>query len=402
MNNSLGHDMAEPSMPNWSNWSGRLSSHADLVHVRSEDDVAALISAASFSGKTVRTAGRSHSHMPLIPNSDVIIDTSGLQGIISTDAVAKTAWVYAGTPIAALGRPLHDKGLALKNQGDIDRQTIGGAAATGTHGTGAKLQNISSSVIGARIVLASGEIVDCGPDDRSDLWRVSQLNLGAVGVVTRLKLQLRDAYRLRERGSIVPFDDVIGGLAEVSVATRHYEFFWLPDRDLVVAKAIHETDDAPEYPLEGEGKRVGWNYEVLPNHRAWKHTEMEYSVPIEQGPSCMAEIRGMVLSDFPDMPWAVEYRTLASDEVWMSTACERDTVTISLHHDVGEDETAMFAAAEGIFRQVNGRPHWAKVNYLDGQALSAMHPNWDDWWTLRNGVDPDGVFLNDYMSSIKP
>ena len=393
--------MADVTEPTWSNWSGRLTANADLKHVRSEDDVAALVAAAAGAGLTVRTAGRSHSHMPLIPNNDVIIDTSGLNGVISADAEARTAWVYAGTPIAALGRPLHDLGLALKNQGDIDRQTIGGAAATGTHGTGITLQNLSSSVIGARVVLASGETVDCGPGEQSDLWRVVQLNLGAVGVVTRLKLQLRTAYRLRERGDVVGFDDVIGSLAEVSTATRHYEFFWLPDRDLVVAKVIEETLDDPEYPLASEGKRVGWNYEVLANHRAWKHTEIEYSIPLEHGPACMAEIRGMVLSDFPDMPWAIEYRTLAKDDVWMSTACGRDTVTISLHYDVGEDETPLFGAAERIFRAVDGKPHWAKVHYLDGETLSAMHAHWSDWWRVRNAADPDGLFLNEYMLSIK-
>ncbi len=387
--------------PNWSNWSGRLTADAELVHVRSEDDVARRVAAAE-PGSTIRVAGRSHSHMPLIPNDDTIVDTSGLNGIISTNVDDQTAWIWAGTPIAALGAPLHAAGLALKNQGDIDRQTIAGAAATGTHGTGRTLQNISASVIGARIVLVGGEVVDCSASERSDLWEVVRLNLGAVGVVTRLHLQLREAYKLREDGAIQPFSEVIDDLAVRPDRSRHYEFFWLPDRDLVVGKAIDETDDEPEYPLAREGRRVAWNYEVLPNHRAWKHTEMEYSIPDDEGPACVAEIRDLVRSDYPDMPWAIEYRTLAADDVWMSTAYQRRTVTISLHYDVDADEEEMYRAAERIFRQVDGRPHWAKLNYLDGEDLASIHPRWDDWWRVRDAADPDGVFLNDYLTMIRP
>ena len=64
-------------------------------------------------------------------------------------------------------------------------------------------------------------------------------------------------------------------------AARHFEFFWYPGRDSAVVKRIDETHDEPEYPLGDEGGRVAWNYEVLPNHRTWPHTEMEYSVPAE-------------------------------------------------------------------------------------------------------------------------
>jgi len=387
--------------PDWSNWSGRLTADADLIHVRSEDDIARRL-AATQPGSTIRVAGRSHSHMPLIPNSDTIIDTSGLNGVISTNADDQSAWVWAGTPIAALGASLHAAGLALKNQGDIDRQTIGGAAATGTHGTGRSLQNLSASVIGARVILASGDIVDCSVEEHPELWEVARLNLGAIGVITRLHLQLRGAYKLREDGTFKPFDEVIGDLASLPDRSRHYEFFWLPDRDLVVGKAIDETDDDPEYPLAREGRRVAWSYEVLANHRSWKHTEIEYSVPDEVGPSCVAEIRDMVLSDYPDMPWAIEYRTLAADDVWMSTAYRRPTVTISLHYDVAADEEPMYRAAERIFREVDGRPHWAKLNYLDGAELSAIHPRWSDWWRVRDQADPDGLFLNDYLASIRP
>lgn len=388
--------------PVWRNWSGRLAAYGELHHVRSEADAVGIAADAASRAMTVRVAGTGHSHSPLVPTDHVVVDSSGLSGVIGTDATSRRARVWAGTSIAALGRPLHESGLGLLNQGDIDRQSIAGAAATGTHGTGARLGNISSSVLGARIALSSGDLTDCSRDENDDLWQVARLNLGAIGIVTRLELQLRDAYKLREQRNIRPFDAVEPALADIVDKSRHYEFFWLPDSDVCVEKIIDETDDDPEYPIAGEGGRVGWNYEVLPSHRDWRHTEMEYSMPLEAGPQCMAAIRALLMRDFSEMPWPVEYRTLAADDVWLSTAYMRDTVTISLHQVVEEDEEPMFRAAEEIFQSFDGRPHWGKLNYLSGSDLASIHDRWTDWWEVRDSYDPDGVFLNDYLMSIRP
>jgi FAD/FMN-containing dehydrogenase len=387
----------------WVNWSGKQSTAAATVrHVRSEADAAAVAAEARDAGHDVRVAGAGHSHQPLVPTDGVIADVSGLTGVIATDPDSATADVWAGTPIYALGRPLHDAGLALRNQGDIDRQLIGGAVATGTHGTGVQLGNLSSAVLGARLALASGRLVEVDGSEDPDLWQLARHSLGAAGVVTRLRLQLRSAYRLRERGSIETYDELAPGLAESIHEARHFEFFWYPRSDEAAVKYIDETDDEPVYPLGAEGSRVGWNYEVLPNHRTWPHTEMEYSVPQASGPACLAAIRELLRRDFPNMPWPVEYRSLAADDVWLSTAYERATVTISLHQGVEVDDEPMFRAAEEVFRSFDGRPHWGKVNYLDGDELAAIHPRWTDWWSVRDRVDPSGVFLNDYLRSIRP
>ncbi len=388
----------------WTNWSGKLRAPdgAALHHLRSEADAAALAAASTAAGHRLRVAGAGHSHMPLVPTDGVIADLSGLSGVISTDAATQRAWVWAGTPIYALGRPLHDAGLALANQGDIDRQAIGGATATGTHGTGRTLRNLSSAVTGARVALASGELVDTSPTEQPELFQAVRLNLGAVGIVTRLQLQLRPAYRLRERGFVAPLGEVVDRLDELAAASRHAELFWYPTRDRAVVKVIDETDDEPEYPLAPEGRRCAWSYEVLPSHRSWLHSEIEYSVPAEAGPACFAAIRALLARDFPAMGWPVEYRTLAADDVWLSTAYERPTVTISLHLPAADDDGPLFRAAEAVFRHHDGRPHWAKVHHLDGPALAAIHPAWDRWWAVRDSVDPSGTFLNDFLGAVRP
>ncbi|MFV0523732.1 MAG: D-arabinono-1,4-lactone oxidase [Acidimicrobiales bacterium] len=397
----------------WRNWSGRQATwDATLHHVRSEEDAAAVAVSAAAAGVTVRTAGSGHSHAPLVPTDGVVADVSGLSGLIGADPDAGVAWVWAGTPIHALGRPLHDAGLALFNQGDIDRQTIGGAVATGTHGTGMTLGNLSSAVVGARIASASGALLDCSadgddpvdghPDLRSrDLWRAARLNLGGLGIVTRLGLRVRPAYRLAERTVVTTLD---GAMAEVGAAAsaRHWEFFWYPDRDRAVVKIIDETDRPPVYPIGPEGSRVGWNYEVLPNHRAWIHTEVEYALDAAEGPACLAALRDLLGARFPDLRWPIEYRFVAADDVWLSPAHGRPTVTISLHQDIGTDDRDLFGPAEEIMVAHGGRPHWGKVHTMDGPTLADRHPDWGDWWRVRDTIDPAGVFLNDHLRRIRP
>jgi FAD/FMN-containing dehydrogenase len=390
-------------MPSWRNWSGRQRAKPAAVHfARSETDVAALLREADRRGDTVRAAGAGHSHAPLVPTSGIVVDTSGLAGVISTDRDRRRAWVWSGTRIHALGRPLHDAGLALANQGDIDRQAIAGATATGTHGTGRTLGNLSTAVVGAQVALASGDIVSCDASRESALFAVVRQGLGAAGVVTRLELALRDAYRLQERSWSEPFDAILERTDPLSRESRHFEFFWYPHTDLAQAKAIDETQNPARYPLAPEGSRCAWSYEVLPNDRPHLHTEMEYSVAADDGPACLREIRALIRRDFPELRWPVEYRTLAADDVWLSTAYGRPTVTISVHQGIEEDEAPYFRACEAIFRTFAGRPHWGKVNYLARAELAAIHPRWDDWWAARDRFDPKGTMLNDYLRAIRP
>ncbi|NIP15609.1 MAG: FAD-binding protein [Pseudomonadales bacterium] len=390
-------------MPRWNNWSGRLRADPDhIAFVRSEADAAATITAASRRGLNVRTGGAFHSHAPLLVTDGVLVDVSGLSGVITTDIDRRRAWIWAGTPIYALGRPLHDAGLALHNQGDIDRQALAGAIGTGTHGTGSSLASLSAAVTGARIVLASGDVVECSANSEPDLWEVARLHLGAAGIVTRVELALRDAYRLREQGWSEPFDALLPKIPALAAENRHFEFFWFPHNDAAVAKTINETDEPAEYPLAEEGSRCAWSYEVLPNAREQRHTEMEYSIPADQGLECLSAIRELIRSRFRDVHWPVEYRHLAKDDVWLSTAYGRATVTISVHQDVDLDEAPYFQACEEVFRSFDGRPHWGKVHYLQPNVLAAIHPRWQDWWRVRDAFDPEGRFLNDYLSAWRP
>ena len=390
-------------MAHWHNWSGRLKHKPGrLNHVYSEEQAAALALTCSNEGKTLRAVGGGHSHQDLVGNDDVIVDTLGLSGVISSDKAAQTAWVWAGSRIFSLGNALHQVGLALPNQGDIDQQSISGATATGTHGTGATLKNLSSRVVGTRLALADGSMINCSASENVELWQASRLHLGAFGIITQLQLALTPSYRLAEQTWQAPLSTLLEELDSYIANNRHCEFFWHPRTDTTQVKDINATDAPAQYPLGDEGQRQGWSYEVLPNHRPHKHTEMEYSVPAELGITCMAAIQKLLSDKFTNVKWPIEYRTLAQDDVWLSTAYERPTVTISVHQGIDEPDEDYYRACEEIFLAHGGKPHWGKANYLNGKEMAAQHPRWSDWWRVRDSVDPKGTFLNPYMHSIRP
>jgi FAD/FMN-containing dehydrogenase len=387
----------------WTNWSGRLTaSPSRIVSVASEAEVVEAVRLADREGLRVHTVGAAHSHSRLAVTDGLLLDPSALRGVLRADPERREASLAAGTRIADCGEGLREYGLALRNQGDIDRQAIAGAVATGTHGTGPGLQNLSASVVGTRLVLASGEVVDCSAEALPELFTASRLSLGAFGVATEVRLALRDAYRLEERMWLEDLDAVLDRIDELTTATRHFEFFWSPGRSRAACKSLDETQAQPVYPLAEEGGRLAWSYEVLANERNDKHSEMEYSLPAAHGPACMRAIRDLVHRDFEGLAWPVEYRTLAADDVWLSTAYGRPTVTISVHQGVDHDDEPLFRACEEIFLSFDGRPHWGKVHYRSGDALAAMHDRWSDWWRVRDQFDPDGRFLNELLEGVRP
>ncbi|MBO6820821.1 MAG: FAD-binding protein [Pseudomonadales bacterium] len=387
----------------WNNWSGRHRVELDsLRFVRREEDAAAFVAEYAATGKTIRVAGSGHSHAPVVVNEEAILDVSGLSGLVSVDQDTKTAWMRAGSTIYSLGIQLHEHGLALRNQGDIDRQQVGGVIATGTHGTGRNLKNISGSVKGVKLILADGSFVNCSAEENADLFQVARLSVGSVGVITQVEMVLNPSRVLQESGVPMSYDEVAPRIPELIENNERWEFFWFPRNDQTVTKSINPSDEPPSYPLAEEGGRRAFSFEVLPNHRSVPHTEMEYSIPAESGPECFARIRELIHSKFPEVQWPVEYRTIAEDDIWLSMAFGRPTVSISVHQDVRLDEEPYYRACEEIFLSYGGRPHWGKVHYLSADQFAAIYPHWGDWWRVRDQYDQNGVFLNEHFRSLRP
>ncbi|MBS34715.1 MAG: oxidoreductase [Thiotrichales bacterium] len=385
----------------FSNWSGLVRSKpAEVRSIRNIADAQAAVAEANSRGCCIRVAGTTHSHYPLVHADDgLILRTDEWCGAPKVDAGGSSATLVAGTKLKAIGEPLWEAGFSLANQGDIDVQSIAGLIGTGVHGTGRAQRSISDAVCGVSLVSAEGDVVTT--QGQPELLEALRLNLGAFGIVTEVSLRLLPAYYLHEHSWLEPVPAIMERIDQLTTATRHFEFFWRPDSDLALAKALHPHPGAVDDMPAHEGQYVDRAYRVFPSVRENKHTEMEYSVPAAEGPACFARLRELMRTRFPEVTWAVEYRTLAADDGWISTARGRDTVTISIHQAFDQPYEAFFRASEILFREHAGRPHWGKMHYLSANELADEHPGtWERFWRAQTELDPRGLFLNPYLRRI--
>lgn len=395
----------------WTNWSG--SVRCAPRQLAMPDDEAAIIALvrglAREPGAELRAVGTGHSFAPLCATDGVLLSLDRLQGIIDVDPARMEATIWAGTELHRLGAPLLAAGLALENLGDIDRQSLGGAIGTGTHGTGQTLGSIPTQVVGLRLVLASGEILDCSAEREPEIFAAARLSLGALGVITRVTLRLLPAYRLHERTWAASFAECLAGLAALIEGNRHFEFFWSPREDACAMKALNPTTavtpESPAPPPAAPGRlarylgpeRVDWSYRIFPSERTVRFNELEFAVPAANGPACLRELRSLMQGRHPEVAWPIEYRTLRADDIPLSPAYGRETVTISLHQAHDRPHERFFADAEAIFRNHQGRPHWGKMHRYDVHDLRAAYPGWDQFHAVRQRLDPDGRWLNPYL-----
>jgi FAD/FMN-containing dehydrogenase len=390
-----GSHVTRESAP-WQNWSGSQRHRATVLTPRGTGEVVAAVRAAARDGMTVRCAGSAHSFVPFWTD-DVILSLDQISGVRSVNRERQEAAIAAGTKLHALGPLLWAQGLSLPQQGDIDRQSLAGALSTGTHGTGRQLPNLSAYVQAVTLVMASGDVRTLTAAD-GDPFLAACLGLGSLGVMVEAILALEPAFNLHERNWVCDIETCAAQLGALIEGNRHFEFFWTPRTDRFDMKTLNKTA-APAAQL-GDGEYVAPAFEAFPSEREIRFNEMEYSVPYERGWECFLELRAMMLASFPQLPWPVEFRTLAADDRLLSTANGRETVTLSVHQGAERDWRELFGAAEAIFRNHHGRPHWGKLHGLTAPDLERLCPGLEAFRRVRAELDPGGRFLNGYLKRL--
>ena len=402
----------------WRNWVGNQSFIAKHIgRPGSEDELAAMVGEAAGSGLGVRCAGSGHSFTPVVATSGLLLSLDGMQGVLAINHDAKRVTVAAGTRIGDLGQALKANGLSLINQGDIDSQALAGALATGTHGTGVTLGNMSSQIRGMRLVQPDGGILDL--DDRADaeMVRAAQVSVGVLGVTSAITLQVTDAYDLHETLWREDFESCLERHDELAARHRHFSFFWcpvpesrhlycLPDTapvsrtaktsDVCEMKVMDITTDPPR-SVQGPFQKIAYSSDVYPIEYVPNFHELEYAVPLAHGKEALCAVRDLMLTKHTDCIYPIEYRFTAGDPGWMSWFHEQDSVTVSVSGGPGIDYWDYLRDVDVILRGFGSRPHWGKLHFLNQSDVTALYPRADDFRRLRRELDPQGVFLNDHL-----
>ncbi|MFP6815806.1 MAG: D-arabinono-1,4-lactone oxidase [Pseudomonadales bacterium] len=423
----------QPTSLPWRNWSGGLTAQpAGRFAPTTENE---LVEFLKSTGGPIRPVGSGHSFTPLVPTDGHLIVIDQLAGLMAHDAAAQQATFGAGSRLGDMGPALAGIDQAMINLPDIDRQTLAGACATATHGTGIGFQSLSGYLTGLRLITPTGDLLDLNAEDDSDLFNAARVGLGALGVITRMTLQNRTRYRLKARTWMQRTQEVLEGFGESAASHRHFEMFPLTHSDYAIVLATDETDEPvnnpPPVPGEGDGlgeAMASWmqvpprdrlplvnamaeqvppsevvdvSYKILSNVRNNRFNEMEYSVPLEAGAECLREVLHTIIHKEVDVVFPLEYRYVRRDDTWLSmSAGDEDHAAISIHRTAEADYRPYFDLIEPIFWKHGGRPHWGKIHSLEHAELTKLYPRFEDFREIRKQIDPQGRMLNDHLRDI--
>jgi FAD-linked oxidoreductase len=427
----------------WQNWGRTEAVRPRLVErPATVEAVQRAVEAAARAGMRVKPVGAGHSFSGIAVAPDVLLVLDDLSGVVEVDRERRRVRLLAGTRLHQIPGLLAPFGLAMQNLGDVDRQSISGAISTGTHGTGARFGGIATQVVGATLVTASGDLLTVDETQNSELLPAVAPGLGALGVLVDLTLQCVPAFVLHAVEHPEPLADVLTSLDERAAKPDHFEFYWFPHTDIALTKTnTRLPGDAPKHPLPRVGRWI--DEELLANgvyravcatgvaipgivptfsrlavkltgnreytdastgvfvqNRNVRFKEMEYALPAENVRPAFEAMRALIDERGWKISFPVEVRFAAADDLWMSTAYGRESGYIAVHRYWREDHTEYFEAVEQIMLSFGGRPHWGKMHTLDASILRDRYPKFDDFTALRDRLDPDRRFQNDYLARV--
>lgn len=423
----------------WENWSGtERCAPTQVLEPRTAEDLAAELRRITERGGRAKAVGAGHSFTSIAATDDVQVRLDHLASVSQVDGRRVT--VGAGITIAALNRELAARGLALPNLGDIAYQTVAGATATATHGTGVTKQGIASQIVAFEMATASGAVVVCAPDEEPELFHCGRVGLGALGIVTRVTLECVDAFRLHAVEQPMRMDEIEARLDELIAGNDHFEFFYVPH----TSSALTKRNNVTEEPVGGRGRvrevatayllenlafgavcRVGRRWpeavprlakvvaggsrstyvresgDVFASPRLVRFVEMEYSLPLDAAMPALTEIRAAIDRSGLRISFPIEVRFLGGDDIPLSTATGAGArAYLAVHVYRGTPYEQYFGVCERIFRAHGGRPHWGKRHTQTAEALAPLYPEWDRFVAVRDRLDPTGTFRNEELDRV--
>lgn len=415
----------------WRNWSG--VQHAYPTARLAPKDEGELAAALKVAQGPIRPVGAGHSFTALAPTSGTLLSLDAMAGVVGWEG--DEAIVRTGTRLGALGPLLAEKGRALPNLPDINKQSLGGALGTGTHGTGQAIQAMHGSVTGLRLVTASGKVIDADTTKNPEIFQAARVSLGALGVISQVRIRTSANRRLRRRVWLEPFEEALANAEARWAAHRNFEFFAVPFTGLAANISHDETDDPAQargadqdteflQALRGLRNLLGFatplrraaakallstakpetavdeGWKLLSTERPVRFNEMEFHLPVENQLKALQDVVAVIEKERPDVFFPIEVRRIAADDAWLSPFQGGGRGSVAVHAYYRDDFSFLYTLIEPIFRRYDGRPHWGKLHALKGQQLEAIYPRWKDFLAVRQELDPDGRMLNPYLKGL--
>ncbi len=426
----------------WRNWAGdQRCVPAAIERPGGVEEVAAALGRAAAADQRVRVAGSGHSFTDAACSDGRLLSLERMDRVLDVDRTSGLVRVEGGITIRALSAALAAHGLAFENLGDIDVQTIAGAISTATHGTGARLRNISAQVASLELVLADGSTLVCSAgDDDPTRYLAARVGVGSLGVVAAVTLQAVPAFTLRGVDRPAPLQETLDRLDELGAQNDHFELYVFPHCETALTRTNNRVDELPRprgrarsyaedvlltnhafhafclagrrFPrripqlnravtkLAGSSTRVDRSDRIFVSPRLVRFTEMEYALPREHTAEAVRRVLELIPRRGFAVPFPLEVRLVAPDDALLSPAHGRPTGYVAVHMFRGMEWEPYFRAVETIMDDYDGRPHWGKRHFQTAETLRPRYPRWDDFQAVRSRLDPDGRFANAYSNRV--
>lgn len=410
------------------NWAGNYQYSTTRLHpANTPEQVPALVKQLD----RMKVLGTRHCFNNIADSAHNLVSLLPLDGVVNLDTSARTVTVGAGMKYGQLAPLLHEKGFALHNLASLPHISVAGACATATHGSGVSNGNLATAVSGMELVMANGETKTLSRAKDGDLFKGAVVHLGALGVVTSVTLDLQPTFEATQHVyENLPLDQlktnfnaIMSGGYSVSLFTDWQKELisevWVKRR----AEPGQPTDAPADYfgakaatknlhpiaALSAEnctaqlGVPGPW-YERLPHFRmgftpsSGKELQSEYFVGMDNAVDAILAVEKLKDRITPHL-FISEIRTIAADDLWMSTAYKRPSVAI---HFTWKPEWAavrqLLPIIERELAPFAARPHWGKLFTIPADQLAKRYDRLPDFQRLMTQYDPNGKFHNEFLS----
>ena len=422
----------------WVSWNENVKhNYTSLYKITSEEKLSEVIA----KNDKIRFFGNKQSSADIAAGTDALIDMTSYNKIVSYDYNKKTVTVQSGLILGDFLEAIEAVGWCIPCLPDINTITIGGALATGTHGTSGKL--LSEYMTECTLVLADGSIKTITEED--DLMDAVRVSLGMLGVMSTITFKCEKSYTLHVKER--PEKDS-EWLPKIKSRLKEHDFLrilWLPhtDKGYVITgnkmnpdtkivenngpKYLKHRRNASKilykyshtYPwitsiankilakafFSSKKEHKGTLYQATVTKSRGSTLELaEWTIALDKFPQVFEELKTEINKwsnkSFIHIP--MDVRFVQKDTSWLSYAYKQDTVTMGCvsRNAATADTYEAFKSVEKIFLKHGGRPHWGKRFSAKDAELSQVYPKWEAFKELRSKLDPTNKFLNPYLAKL--
>ena len=422
----------------WTSWNENLTyKYKSLYKITTEKELQEVVAKTD----KIRFFGTKQSSADIAAGIDRLIDITPYHKIVSCDETERSITVQSGMILGDLLEIIEAKGWCIPCLPDINTITIGGALATGTHGTSGHL--LCEYMTSCTLVLADGSLKNVHKSDA--LMQAVRVSLGVLGVMSTVTFTCEPIYTLHVKEG--PENDS-EWLPKIKERLQKHDFLrilWLPhtDKGYVITgdKIAPETKISknlgPKYlKHRRKASKILYKYShVFPwitaianrllykgffsSNKEYKGSlyqatvtksrgatlELaEWTIGLDRFPLVFDELKKEINNwnnkSFIHIP--MDIRFLYKDNSWLSYAYQKDTVTMGCvsRNAATADTYEAFKTIETIFLKYGGKPHWGKRFTAKDAVLRTIYSKWDDFKKLRQSMDPTNKFLNPYLSKL--